>query len=515
MWKSRWTRRRFLALTGKTSAGAVALGAAGYGGYRWPDRGDDEPAAKPAASPPPTKDVHRFASRDDLTPPQVTVTNRRPRSGGRQRLDPYVFLAPKGYNGDGPGTQGPLILDRKGAVVWFRPTPGDDSVPMDFRVQRYRGEPVLTWWQGRSQQGHGKGHGIILDRHYRQIATVQAGHGLQVDLHEFCLTPKGTALITAYRTADADLSSAGGPAKGRIFSGIVQEIDVATGKVLFSWDSADHIAFSESQTPPEDTKKSPWDYFHINSVAPAPDGDLIVSARNTCAIYKISRRNGAVVWRLGGKKSDFALPDEARFYWQHDARWHDGNRLSLFDDASSPPKEKESRGLILDVDPARKRVSVARQYTHPSRLLADNQGNTQLLAGGRVFVGWGAEPYFSEFDSDGTLIFDGRFPANDQSYRSYLGEWTGQPQTVPDLAVGENPARGVTVYASWNGATEIDRWDVLAGKTPGSLTRVARAPHGDFETAVAVADDGPYYAVVALNGNGHEIGRSKPVRRPA
>jgi hypothetical protein len=356
--------------------------------------------------------------------------------------------------------------------------------------------------------------GVIYDSSYRQVATVRAARGLSADLHEFLLTDQGTALITAYESVKADLSALGGPADGWVFQGVVQEIDLATGALRFEWRSLDHVGVEETYQGllGRGTQDAPFDYLHINSIEVAPDGDLIVSARNTWAIYKFSRTDGSMTWRLGGRRSDFTLAPKARFYWQHDARVLPGNRLSLFDDGSSPPKEPESRGLVLKLDEKRMRATVVHQYLHPAKLLADNQGSLRLLRDGSAIVGWGSQPYTSLYDRDGKLVRDARFPVNDQSYRAFAADWVGQPGGTPAVSVGPNSARGVVLYASWNGATEVRRWQVLAGRSAASLEPVVTVPRTGFETVIVVDSEGPWFSAVALGEHGVTLGRADAVR---
>ena len=59
----------------------------------------------------------------------------------------------------------------------------------DFRTQTYRGQPVLTWWQGTGLGGSSSGTDYIYNDQYQQIATVKAGNGLSADGHEFLITP--------------------------------------------------------------------------------------------------------------------------------------------------------------------------------------------------------------------------------------------------------------------------------------------------------------------------------------
>jgi hypothetical protein len=334
-----------------------------------------------------------------------------------------------------------------------------------------------------------------------------------VDLHEFNLTPQGTALLTAYRTSRADLSSVGGPKRSWVLSGVAQEIDVATGKLLFEWDSLDHVPLTEShQGFAGATRSNPYNYFHINSIAVAPDGDLLISGRNTWTIYKVARPSGKIAWRLGGKKSDFALDSSAHFYWQHHVRPHGPDVLSVFDNGAAPPHERHSRALLLDLDTAGRRVTLKQAYIHPGkRLLADAMGSAQLLPDGRMFVGWGTQPYFSEFAPDGRLLLDGQITKDHPSYRSFSYDWTGRPVDRPAVAA-RTRSGGATVYASWNGATEVASWTVLAGSAKSSLKSVGSAPRVGFETAVDVSHRGPYFAVEPRDAAGRVLSRSAPVR---
>ena len=104
-----------------------------------------------------------------------------------------------------------------------------------------------------------------------------------------------------------DLSSVGGSTSGLVIDGVVQEIDIASGKVLFEWHSLDHVPLDESHQPVPASATTPYDYFHINAVSPDEDGNLLISSRHTWTVYKLDRHSGAVIWRLGGKNSDFAL----------------------------------------------------------------------------------------------------------------------------------------------------------------------------------------------------------------
>jgi hypothetical protein len=519
MWEN-WTRRQVLQRGGAAAAGVAGLGLAGVAGYAWPHPkpADSNPPAraKPApAKPAPADDgnVDYFVTRSDLHPPVVRVTQVAGAAGASQ--PPYIFIAPRGYLATSVGTSGLMIVDRDGRLVWFGSPIG--GTPLNFATQQYRGQPVLTWSAGYvNAAGITYGTSYIADSSYRVIATVKAGDGAETDLHEFNLTPQGTALVTAHRQVSADLSALGGPAKGSVLSSIAQEIDVATGKVLFEWNSLDHVGLGEShQSLVGGTANAPYDYFHINSISLAPDGDLLISSRNTWTIYKVARPSGAITWRLGGKKSDFTSGPGAAFSWQHDVRMPEPDLITVFDNASSPPEEPQSRALLLDVDTTAMRVTLKHAYAHPAGLLADNQGSVQLLPDGRVFVGWGAQPYFSEFASNGELLLDGELPVDDQSYRAFTLAWSGRPSGQPAVVVRRNPARGSAVYVSWNGATDVETWAVLAGRTPSALAAAGSQQRHGFETTISVNSEGPYFAVTAHDATGRLLGRSATVRRAA
>jgi hypothetical protein len=453
-------------------------------------------------------EVQGFRSRPDLRPPVVTVTGQSSLAATGE-----LFVAP--YTG--PGQAGPMILDRNGALLWFKPLAGHASAT-GLRVQEYRQHPVLTWWQGIvSVHGFGIGEGVIEDSSYSEIARVRAGNGYRADLHELELTPAGTALITVYAPILCNLSRVGGPAYGAVTNGLIQEIDVATGLVEREWTSLDHVALSESfEQAKGTTTASPFDFFHVNSIEFEPDGSLLTSARNTRALYDIDGRSGRIAWRLGGKRTSFAMGPGTGLAYQHDPRELPDGTISVFDNGASPTVHSQSRGVILRVDAQRKAVTRVSEIVHTPPLIAESQGNLQALANGDWFVGWGQVPEFSEFSASGQLVFDARFPRFTQSYRAYRLGWTGAPVHMPSMAYQPGAGGGGVVYASWNGATLVDSWRVLAGASPTGLSPVAGSARSGFETAIAVAGVtvGPYVAVQALDSAGRVLGASPAASEP-
>jgi hypothetical protein len=437
--------------------------------------------------------VQRFVTRPDLLPPAVSVTRREP---GRQ--PGLIFLGAKG----GHGQDGPMIVDDTGRLVWFKAMPRGETLS-DFRTQMLDGQPVLTWWQGRALRGEGRGEGVIYDNRYTPVRRVRAGNGLRADAHEFQLTPHGTALLVSYDHVRR--------ARGTIIQAVIQEIDIKTGLVLFEWNSIGHIALDESYR--EHEKGEPWDYMHVNSIAEDRDGNFIVSARSTNAVYKISRASGRVIWRLGGKRSDFALGPGASFSDQHDARPQPDGSLTIFDNSARRPAPQGSRGIELVLDENAKTATLRRAFVHPDKIQTAGQGDMQALPGGSMFIGWGSRRFFSEFDAQGKLVLDGRLSAGNRSYRAYRAAWAGAPPTRPKVAATRSGDR-TRVAVSWNGATAVARWRVVAGAQTGRLAPVAGAEAAAtaFETTLEAATTQRYVAVQALDAAGTVLATSAAVR---
>ena len=447
-------------------------------------------------------EIQSYRSRPDLRPPTLTVTRRSPAlAPGDEFAAPY----------DGPGQSGPMILDPSGGLIWFKALPRGTSAT-NFQVQEYAGKPVLTWWQGDiSVHGFGLGEDVIADEAYEDIGHVLAGNGLKADLHDFQLTPAGTALITAYDPIYCNLSGAGGASDGAVTDGLLQEIDVRTGLVMFQWASVDHVALTESYELAGDSHTSwPFDFFHINSIDLVQDGSLLVSARNTWTVYDIDSATGQIAWQLGGRHSSFTMGPGTNTAWQHDPRELPDGTISIFDNGASPKVHGQSRGILVNVNPQQHTATLAGELTHgPSPVLADSQGDMQALPDGDWFLGWGQVPDFSELSPTGRLLFDAHFPPGDQSYRDFRFPWTGAPAHPPAFAV--QPGAGgtaSTVYASWNGATQVVSWRVLAGASATRMRVVAQGTHTGFESAIALpaGTAGPYVTVQALDAGGHVLG---------
>jgi hypothetical protein len=407
--------------SGVRAAAVAAAAVAGALAGAWPASASASASAPAAGS---------------LKPPPVTVLTDH---GGERGGD--LFVSP--FGDATTYANGAEILSPDGQkVVWFHSVPAGQEAS-DFREQTYRGQPVLTWWQGTGLGGVATGADYIYNSHYQPVAVVKAGNGYSADGHEFLITPWNTALILAYTTTTANLTSIGGPADQTVIDGIVQEVDIRTGQVLFQWNSADHVPYAQSEQPLPDAASTPWDWFHINAVKLDGQGGLLVDARDTWTTYDVSRRTGHINWQLGGKASSFrevAAPGQVLnqadriFAWQHDPEVLGDGRYTFFDNESAGAANTGS-GALTDLPYSRidtvqlnfrtRTATLVRTENQPENLSAPSQGNAQTLPGGDRVVGWGSLPYVSEFTRSGKLLFNLQFPAGVNTYRAYRFPWPG------------------------------------------------------------------------------------------
>jgi hypothetical protein len=463
------------------------------------------PLAGVRAAPRVRNDITRFVSRPDLAPAAFTVTKRASTSAA---AGGDLFIGAQ----HGPVQNGPMIVGPYGGLIWFQNVPHNDTAT-DFNVQTYQGKKVLTWWQGNvSFAGTGDGVDEIYNSSYQHIATVKAANGVNSDLHEFTITGQNTALVTAYYPVIWNVPGAKGTTPRIVLDGVVQEIDIPTGLVLFQWDSLDHVPVTASYQPIPKNTGHPWDYFHLNSAQLIGNGDVIISSRDTWAVYDVSHQTGQTAWTLGGKASSFKMGKGASFAFQHDARLVSPTLMTVFDDGGGPPAvHKQSRGLTLRLDTTHMTASLVQQDDHAPPVLSFYEGSDQLLRNGDSLVGYGSQPWVTEFDSHGKTVFDGRFVDANTCYRAYRYQWTGTPTTPP--AIGTRTSNGkTTVYASWNGATALARWQVLGGSSASKLSVVASAGKAAFETPIALRRHSTYVAVRALDSRGHVLATSHTVK---
>ncbi len=450
-----------------------------------------------------------FVSAPELHPPVLSVTSpdRDPKAG-------LLMMT----TGPGPGQYGPLIFTPQGRLVWFGALPRG-LVALNLSVQRYEGQADLSFWQGKVVGlGFGQGEDVVMDSSYQTVATVRAGNGLQADLHDFQIQPGGVAYLTAYNVMRCDLSTVGGVRNGVVIDTVIQQVDMKTGLVRWEWHSLDHVAASDSHAPVP-TTAIPWDTFHLNSIDIEPGGRLLISARSTWAAYELNPASGGILWRLGGTGSSFTMGKGTEVAWQHDARLQPDGTITMFDDGSNPRVHYQSRGVRIVLDRRRHTASLAAVYPHPgSPLVSDSQGNMQTLPDANLLIGWGAIPSLTELATDGRMLLDAQLPAGYSSYRAFRFPWSGRP-LAPPLASARVLATGdqTAVFASWNGASEVVSWRVLAGPSSAALTPQATMPASGFESSTTFPDADashpyPYVAVQAIGPGGAVLATSAAVR---
>jgi hypothetical protein len=443
------------------------------------------------------------------------------------RLAPGYFMTANfknlGYSTPMVGQSGPLMMDKNLQPVWFNPV-ATNVLAGNLKQETMNGKPVLTWWQGvvSSSGATTSGEWVVVDQHYRQVATLTATTGGWVlSQHELVINGDD-AWVTAYKNIPADLSPYGGLANGTLTDVAVQEYNLGTGQLLYSWDAFNpggtpNIPLSMSHQQPSTVlvngQPTPWDAYHINSIQLVGSNQFLVSMRNTWAAYLVNISNGAIAWTLGGSASTFAFGPRAAFQWQHDVELHPNNVVSVFDDAccgltpsgSFVLPSSPSRALVLKLDPTTHQATFVAQYERAPNFNAAFLGDTQLLPGGNVAVGWGSQQFFSEFSSGGTKLLDVEWPTPDQSYRTYVQPWVGTPYFSPSGAARATGG-AITVYASWNGATKLAGWRVLAGSKPSRLTAVATKAKTGFETAFRLSSKYKWFKLQALDSSGRVLG---------
>lgn len=398
--------------------------------------------------------------------------------------DSYIFFGL--YRNVDPGV---YIYDKLGQLVWSGAGEVGPATAHAPRVCQYQGVDHLCFFTGEQHQGFARGHGVIMDNQYRVVKQIDSsGAGASSDMHEFKITPHSngtTVLMTVYQPRQYDITV--NPwwnlqnGMGWIVEGVFQEIDIESGKVVFEWRSLDHVDPKEAWTLPMTTDTSgtglheaePWDYFHLNSIDKNEEGDYLISARHVSAIYKISGKDGSIVWQLGGNSGQFEQTN-FNFSYQHHARWMSENVFSFFDNASNNYNgtADSSHGLVISIDHVKNTATMIKEFGAPEPeggLLSTSQGNMQMLPNGGCHIGWGEHAYYSEHAADGKAVMYAKVAeraSNVMIYRSNKYNWTAQPLTKPALfTFSKNGVDRMAFFVSWNGATEVRSWRFYTGKS--------------------------------------------------
>jgi hypothetical protein len=463
------------------------------------------PAAVPASATQPTSGPYR--TRPEMDPPPVTVDAKGTMFNG------LLASAPD------EGASGLLLSDTTGQPVWFKPAEPGHTVG-DLHVATYRGKQVLVYFDGTSGFGAGnyRGSWHILNTSYEQIATVSAGNGASADLHDILLRSDGTAVVESYDPVIMNMSKYGGKSKATVLDCEIQQIDVATGEVLFEWHSLDHLSPSESYA---DLTGSVVDYFHANTIAADPQhpGNIIVSARHLSQVFSLSLKTGRIGWRVGGKHPTLKLTKGAidtvsvggqtlPFSYQHDARIQPDGTLTVYDNGNQRhPGFSRAPTFTLNLKKHTVTEDNAAELRHQPDLYGDATGDAQRLPNGDVLVSWGTTGKATEYNAKKQVVAE---ITTSQTYRMLAAAWHATPTTRPALSVSVGSPSRADVYTSWNGATDVADWRILAGTDAKHLHPVATAKRSGFETAISIPIDSTtnYVQVQARSGTGAVLGTS-------
>jgi EmrB/QacA subfamily drug resistance transporter len=461
-----------------------------------------------------TRDTYSFVTAPTLRPPKIRTNVHAPAG---ELASGYVFTANFFNLNEAPivGQSGPLILDNELQPVWFQPVP-ERVAAANLSLQTYNGKPALAWWQGvvTNTGATESGEDVVVDQHYQSLARLKGADGWVLTLHAIVINGED-AWVTANKNIPVNLSRYGGAYNGALIDSAIQEYNIKTGKLLRTWDALDHIGLQNSYASLP-TNGFPWDAYHVNAVELAPNGAFVVSMRNTWAAYLVDIESGKVEWTIGGKHSSFQFGPGAAFQWQHDVALGPESTVTMFDDhccqltggGTSVPATEPSRGLVLKLNQSTHTATLVAQYGADGKFESEYMGDTQALANGNEFVGWGSEPYLTEYSRSGRLLLEGQFPEPDLTYRATLEQWVGVPLTPPLGAVRRGTG-GTMVYASWNGATQVVSWRVLGGSSTAHMAEVSKASKAGFETAIPVSAGYASLEVQALDAGGKVIGTSR------
>ncbi|VTT62341.1 unnamed protein product [Fusarium fujikuroi] len=365
----------------------------------------------------------------------------------------------------------------------------------DARTQVKSGGKYLTFVEG------GRCHAF--DANYQKKWTVKIEDlgTTQGSIHEFEFTTQGgTALMTAVQDVRYNLTALGGEMDGWLSDSIFQEVELETNRVTNVWRSFTHVNLTDTMVKYSPKKTfmhgDGFDWFHIDSVSKTSKGHYLVSSRSLSAIILLQADSLNPQWVLGGKRNQFkdlSGGNATNFANQYDAKFVQGNesQISFFDNrvttSGSCSGENCSRGVVVELDYEEMTVRLLHEFYHPQKISSGSGGSVQGLDNGNFLIGWGANPGITEHASNGTVVMDiqrGVIPhATDGDpdldmsvYRAWKMEWIGRPPWGPSIAaaVPGNEATNATIYVSWNGDTQVDRWEVYVGEDDKNATSSPR-----------------------------------------
>jgi arylsulfotransferase ASST len=341
---------------------------------------------------------------------------------GRPQASFYIATPAQGGKNGSPFV---TIFDNHGVPVWWKRTgykPIDAKLLPDGNLawSEFSG---ATFAARSSPYEERRLNGKLV----RRIQMV----GVDTDYHDLQVMPNGDYLLLSYALRDStvDLSPYGGPSNAKVLDAVAQEVSPA-GKLVWSWNSKDHVAVSESEPFMGSVLVNPahlrdgseaYDIAHVNAIEPA-GGSVLISIRHTDAVYKVNRATGAIEWKLGGTHTAQSLevagePDGSLvFGGQHDIRRLSDGTLTLHDNRTGT--EFSPRAVRYRIDEAARTATMIEQVVDPNVILSLCCGSARRLPGGNWVTSWGFHPLVEELSPNGKLLFKLRFGGNLFSYRA-------------------------------------------------------------------------------------------------
>ncbi|KAK3719951.1 hypothetical protein LTR37_004074 [Vermiconidia calcicola] len=487
-------------------------------------------------------DFFKFVTRPDITAPRWNI-----RKHNGSAISPgYWFVGPyqdPTQDERGGAWVGPHIYSGDGELVWSGVPEFKGFDAFDFRVSNVLGEDQISLMYRHE-------NALVLDEGYEVVKRlgvndVEDGE-VNLNMHDVNFVNRGKSALllkTIEKEATDEIlenSGLGYDDGCRVRYYGFEELNATTGETLFSWSSEGHVGLEESYLTRNRKKRcrsdTGWDYIHANAIDKFPDGDYLLSGRHCNTIYKISHKDGSIVWRLAGSPSDsdqdgkgmsdFTFPEH--FSGQHDVRVRAQNSshtlISFLDNAEIPQAEPRttnefSRGFVLLLRTDRKPMTaeVVHKYNHPHGEYAPGRGSYQVLPGGNTFIGWTSYALHTEYDAHGNLVLEAQMLPKLKSYRSYKFPWIGRPRQPPDVhsvAIGsiDNETVITSVHVSWNGATEVGSWTLYKTDSNGTERELIAATHSrGFETGLLYEGYASHVIVEALDAQGDTLGESDVV----
>ncbi|KAK3722006.1 hypothetical protein LTR37_002822 [Vermiconidia calcicola] len=472
--------------------------------------------------------LETYVSRPDIVSPkwQVQIHDTQNIAPGYWFLSPYDRV---GRKAPGGAWIGPHIYDGQGGLIWSGSYIFNNRNVMDFTLSRVRGQSRLTAIFPPGE------YGPVINHHYQVLDKLPVGKQHKtLNMHDLHFVEGGKTLMLLTRNTSAVTTAEqakviGYDAPCHINSPGFKDIDTTTWDTRFAWDARDIIPLDDSthdHSPLKDRCAHGWDYMHANAVDKFDDGHYLLSARHADTLYKLDKDDGHMIWRLGGRKSDFGMGD-VNFTRQHHARLHSQNEthtiITIMDNAkgedAQEPSSKWSRALMIalrtDVTPMT--AELIRAIDHPHKAYSWRRGSHQVLDNGNSFVCWSEQALQSEHSPDGKILWEARLQVDWLgTYRATKHEFIGlpfEPPAVHSQAFSQddepNNSTYTTVHVSWNGATEVATWALYkTDEAGGVMVRIASATRSGFETRIVTEGYSAFIIAQALDSEGIMLGES-------